>query len=80
MTLWKRTADGIRLCAVAVGVLVLGNALIQSGLPGLGQIGGALGLIGFVAGFPLLVIGGLLILGGAFGHIREIYRRRQTDA
>jgi uncharacterized membrane protein YidH (DUF202 family) len=80
MTLWQRTADGLKLCAVAVGLAVFANALIGSGIPGSELIGGALGLFAYFVSFPMIIVGSLLILVGILGHIREIYRRRRTDA
>jgi hypothetical protein len=80
MTLWQRTKGGIALCALVVGAMVLGNALILSGFPGLEQIGGVLRLLGDMIGYPMLIFGGLHILVGTFGYVRESYKHWRNDA
>jgi hypothetical protein len=80
MTLWQRTVDGIALCAIAVGVPVVGYVLYLSGVPGLLHIGMMLGVLSYLFGLMMFGLGLILIAAGVIGHFYAAWQRRRKDA
>ena len=80
MTLWKCTADGIALCAIAVGALVVSGLLLRSGVPALETAGGIVGVLAYGFSFPLFGLGVALIVGGVAVCLMIAWKRRKHDA
>jgi hypothetical protein len=79
MTLWKRTASGIWLCAAVAGTLAVAELLLGSGFPSLQWAGGFLAVLAYSFGAIFFAIGVLIILGGIALHLRDVLWRR-SDA
>jgi hypothetical protein len=79
MTLWKRTASGIGLCAGVAGTWGAAELLSASGLPALQGVGGILAVLAYSFGGVFFALGALIILGGIVLHLRDALQRR-SDA
>ena len=79
MTLWRRIADGVWLCAASVGAFFLANVLLSVDHPVVKMLGSLvwLGAIGFSGIF--FGIGFLIVAGGLVMHVHAALRQHKND-
>lgn len=80
MTLWKRVADGVFLCAGVTGAVAVVYLLSFTKMPALEALGGMVGALVYVFGSIVFLIGLGIIVAGAIGHYRSRRRSEGHDA
>jgi hypothetical protein len=80
MTLWKRVADGVALCAGVIGAVSIAYLLSFTKMPALEALGGLIGALVYVFGAVIFLIGLGLIVAGVIGHYRSGRQSEGHDA
>jgi hypothetical protein len=75
MTLWKRTAGGVALCAGAAAPWFIAELLARTDLPTLEAAGAPIFLFAYFFSFPIFALGLLMIVVGIVAHLRDAWRR-----
>jgi hypothetical protein len=76
MTLWKRIAGGVALCAGAAAPWFIAELLARSDIPTLEAVGAPIFLFAYFFSFPMFALGLLMIVVGTVTHLRNVWRRR----